>query len=257
MCSPHVPGVLREPGLALLVRHVRRERLQVRGEGRLRVDHDPLPTGEPHDHVGSQHATVPVGRRRLFDEVAVLHHPRHLDDATELDLAPAAADVRRTERGDEIGRLAAEPQLLLAQVAHSFGQRSVRLLAGALERVDLGFDLAERLAQRRDVGVELRLREVEECPGALLHRRRRGAVDRASSRARRVSRALPRSSASASMLRLSRARASASTTARRAAAPDASAKAIAHSERDGERADGETDGETDDQGCDRHEGDGP
>ena len=92
----HLPRVVGEAGA--LRRFVGGfERVEVRGDGRLGVDHDALAAGQPHDEVGAQ---APVfGRARfLLDEVAVVHHARHLDYALELDLAPAAPHCRRAQR---------------------------------------------------------------------------------------------------------------------------------------------------------------
>ena len=72
------------------------ERVEVRGERRLRVHHDVLAARDAHDEVGAQRAVVGRGGR-LRDEVAVLDHPRELDDVSQLRLAPAAAHVRRAE----------------------------------------------------------------------------------------------------------------------------------------------------------------
>ena len=67
-------------------------------------------------------------------EVAVLEHPRHLDDAPELDLAPAAADVGPVaQRADEVSRLAAELVLSLRELAHLDAQLGVRAGARDLE----------------------------------------------------------------------------------------------------------------------------
>ena len=60
---------------------------------------------------------------RLRLEVAVLDHPRHLDDAAQLDLAPAAAHVRPVaERADEVAGLAPQLLLRLRQLTHLLGQ---------------------------------------------------------------------------------------------------------------------------------------
>ena len=64
--------------------------------------------GSLHDEVGAETA---VFRRhvRLRLEVAVLEHPRHLDDSPELDLSPAAAHVRPVAEGaHEVPGLGAE-----------------------------------------------------------------------------------------------------------------------------------------------------
>src|SRR5262249_47498249 len=71
-----------------------------------------------------------VALARLRAEVAVLEHPCKLDDALELDLAPAAAHVRRAQRGHEATGLGAELLLAVGDLAEPLADR--RHLAGAL-----------------------------------------------------------------------------------------------------------------------------
>ncbi len=170
----HLAGVVTQRNLSRVVRDLGGERVQIGGERRLGVDDDALATREADEDVGAQHAPVAVVRRRLLDEVAVLDHPRELHHPSELDLAPSPANVRCTESGDEVARLAPQPQLVLAQASDGLRQRAVGLLPCALERGHLRLDLSERLAKRRDVRVELRLGEIEEGARALLHRSGRG-----------------------------------------------------------------------------------
>ena len=96
---------------------------------------------------------APVVRRDMVLrlEVAVLEHPGHLDDAAELDLAPAAADVRPVaKRAHEVAGLAAQLLLRLGQLAHLLGERRVRALARDLELLELPVDLLQRLLERAD-----------------------------------------------------------------------------------------------------------
>ena len=137
---------------------LRLERVEIRGEGRLRIDDDVLAARQLDDEVGPQHAPVGIRDRRLLGEVAVREHPRELDDALELDLAPAAAHVRRAERGAEVSGLGAELLLPLRQRLHLLGQRPVGTLALLVEGLRL---LLEDLQRRRD-RVELRTGELEE-----------------------------------------------------------------------------------------------
>jgi hypothetical protein len=115
----------------------------------------------------------------------VLEHPGHLDDAAQLDLAPAAADVRAVAEGaDEVAGLAAELLLRLGEAANLRRELRVRPRPRDLELLEPAVDLRERLLQRRhevldrlpallEVGgrlllqlLELRLRELEERPVA-------------------------------------------------------------------------------------------
>ena len=110
---------------------LRLERVEVRGQGRLRVDDDVLAAGQLDDEVGPQHAPVGVRDRRLLGEVAVREHSGKLDHALELDLAPAAAHVRRAERRAEVSRLGAELLLPLRQRLHLLGQATRRHAGGS------------------------------------------------------------------------------------------------------------------------------
>ena len=73
----------------------RLERFQIGVERRLGVDDDVLAAGQADDHIGT-HAAIRVDCRDrvLLLEVAVLDHAGELDDAFQLQLAPAAADAR-------------------------------------------------------------------------------------------------------------------------------------------------------------------
>ena len=116
----------------------RLERLEVGGERNLRVDDDVLPAGNADDEVGAEEIAVAVARRRLGDEVAVLEHPRELDDVPELRLAPAAAHGRRAERVREAAGALAEQRDLLAK-------RPVGVLARPVELLHAEPDLLQRL----------------------------------------------------------------------------------------------------------------
>ncbi len=145
----HLARVITELGEPLLV-VVALERLEVRLAGALRIDDDGLRARQLHDEIGAQAAVVgPDVVLRL--EIAVLEHAGHLDDAAELDLAPAAADVRPVaQRTDEVPGLAA--QVLLALGEDPDLGREIGVGAGArdLELLELAVDLLERLLQRPD-----------------------------------------------------------------------------------------------------------
>jgi hypothetical protein len=86
--------------LALALRLVAFERIQVRRGRYLRVHHDVAAAGEADDHVRREPGAV--GRGGFLEiEVAVLEHAGRFDDAAELELAPLAPDVRRAQRLDE------------------------------------------------------------------------------------------------------------------------------------------------------------
>ena len=152
-----VVAELREPVLFV----VALERLEVRLAGALRVDDDGLGAGQLHDEVGAEPPVV--GRDVVLClEVAMLEHPRHLDDAAQLDLAPAAADVRPVaERAHEVPGLAAQVLLALGEDANLCRQIRVRPRACELELLQLAVDLRERLLDRRDEVLDRLLALVE------------------------------------------------------------------------------------------------
>jgi len=120
---------------------------------------------------------------RLLDEVAMLDHPRHLDDATQLQLAPAPARGRLAQCLDEVQRLTAQVDLTVGQRAHLRGERLVRTFAKLLDVVNASVELVEREPDRRDelldrllAFLELALRTVQH--GQLLASRRALGVRR-------------------------------------------------------------------------------
>ena len=118
----HLAGVICEPRRARRVVG-RLQRVEVRLDRHLRVDDDLAAAGEAHDHVGAEPLPLVARRRLLLVEVAVRDHPCDLDDAAELDLAPAPANLRRAERGHELAGLEAELLLALTELLHLLGQR--------------------------------------------------------------------------------------------------------------------------------------
>ena len=143
--------------------------VEVRRERNLRVDDHDLLARETDDQVGAQPPVVGRGRDLLV-EVAVRQHARELDDALQLNLAPASPDVRRPQRGRE-GRGA------LAQLRQLAPERAVRPLARELQRPHLAVDLLERLLQRPDVPRQLGFGDLEERRAVRLVRVRRRRAD--------------------------------------------------------------------------------
>ena len=88
-------------------------RVQVRGERDLCVDDDDLAAREPHDEVGAERAHPPCSRSPARRSRSG-QHPGQLDDALELDLAPAPADVRRPQRSRQRRRPLAQLRQLLS-----------------------------------------------------------------------------------------------------------------------------------------------
>ena len=73
------------------------ECVEVRRKRRLCIHHDVFAAWNADDEVRTQRPVV-RRRRHLRDVVAMLDHPRVLDDVPQLGLPPAAAYVRCPER---------------------------------------------------------------------------------------------------------------------------------------------------------------
>src|SRR2546427_48680 len=95
--------------------------------------------------------------RDLLDVIAVLHHPRQLDDPVERDLAPSASYLRRAERAHEVAGLTAEPLAEVRQRLHLGLEAPVRLISCLLKLPDPRVVACERILQGRDTGVDLLL----------------------------------------------------------------------------------------------------
>jgi len=98
----------------------------------------------------------------------MLDHPRHLDDATQLQLAPAPARGRLAQCLDEVQRLAAQVDLTVGQRAHLRGERLVRTFAKLLDVVNASVELVERKPDRRDELLDRLLAFLELALRALL-----------------------------------------------------------------------------------------
>ena len=82
-------------------------------------------------------------------EVAVLHHPGQFDDALQLYLAPAAADLRRAQRPDQGAGLAAQVGRRPVQGCHLFAQSRVGADPVPLDLVQPLFHPQQRIRGRR------------------------------------------------------------------------------------------------------------
>ena len=132
----------------------------------LRVDDDALAAGELHDQVGAQQAALVVAAALLGAEVAVVEHAGELDDALQLHLAPAAADVGGAQRGDEAAGLGAQLLLALGDGAQLLADAGDLVQPPVFERLRLHLELLQRLLDRR----ELRLGQGEQRGLALQER---------------------------------------------------------------------------------------
>ncbi len=149
-------------------------RLHVGRDRRLGIHHDLAAAGQLHDEVGAQLPVVAL-RRLLLDEVAMQHHPGHLDHAAQLDLAPAPTHVGLAQRLHEVRRLVAQLGLHLGHVGELLADLAVGLDARLLQGADLFVHLVQRGAHRGDQRLDRDLALLEVALGALLEFRERGA----------------------------------------------------------------------------------
>src|SRR6185312_17211236 len=96
-----------------------------------------LASRQVDDEVWDEQRAVAVAGRGLLAKVAVFEHAGQLDDALELDLAPPAADVRRSQCGPQAPGLGPQTLLPLCERAHLLGQRAVGALTLLVERPGL------------------------------------------------------------------------------------------------------------------------
>ncbi len=118
-----LPGVRVQPGRTHRL-IARLHRLEVGGQGHLRVDHDVLAASQPDHHVGPQGAVRP-GHGDLLIKVAVRGHAGQFHHAPQLQLAPPAAGFGPPERGDQRLRLVAELFGAVPGQVHLLGQGGV------------------------------------------------------------------------------------------------------------------------------------
>jgi hypothetical protein len=88
----------------------------------------------------------------------VVEHARELDDALQLHLAPATANVRGAQRGHEAAGLGAEPLLALGNEPQLLPDAGDLAEPTLFERARLGFESRQRFLDRR----KLRVGELEE-----------------------------------------------------------------------------------------------
>ena len=109
-----------------------------------------LAAGERDDDVGPQPAIVVARDGALLLEVAVIEHAGELDDALQLELAPAAADAGPLERVDQTRGLRAKVLPGRVERAQTLDELRAALRAAALGVLDLAVHLVQRLRHRRE-----------------------------------------------------------------------------------------------------------
>ena len=125
-------------------------------EGDLGIDYDMLATGQVHDEIRPQSATLAVaaGDGNLLAEIAVLEHAGHFDNTLELHFAPAAPHARRTQRRDEVAGLIVKPVMGFADGFELGDERTVVAVPLLLDLRELGVDLGERFGDGLHHGVD-------------------------------------------------------------------------------------------------------
>jgi len=114
------------------------------------------------------HAALVGGVGVLLLEIAVLHHPGELDDAFQLELAPAAADSGALQRVGQAARFVAEALPGGIQRHDALEQLGPRFDAAALGVPDFTVHLLERPGHRRQQIFDrlLALVDIRGCLGA-------------------------------------------------------------------------------------------
>ena len=143
-------------------------RVEIRLERHLRVDDDGAAARQADDEIRTLPAELRE-ERRLFVEVAVLEHAGHLDDAPQLDFAPAAAHRGRPQRAHELLRLFAQAALFFVQARDERRDLDARLGTRHVALADLAIDLRQRVANRRDQLVERLLTASDLADRVFLH----------------------------------------------------------------------------------------
>ena len=74
-------------------------RIEKRIEGHLGVDDKTFVSGQMHHEIRTRSTiTIHAGEVQLLSEIAVVDHPRKLDNATQVQLAPAASNLWLAQR---------------------------------------------------------------------------------------------------------------------------------------------------------------
>lgn len=160
-------GVLDQPGGAHgFIRRVARGAKRL--ERGFRINDDSLAAGQANDEVGPQ----AVGGF-LFAKIAVRKHVRHLDDAAQLQLAPASCVGRGPERGRQPSGFGLKLELREIEGLELLAERSVGTGARFFDLAHLGIHFLKGFADRPDEGFDGLLPLFEVACGLLLELRKR------------------------------------------------------------------------------------
>ena len=140
----------------------------------LGVHDDLLAARETNDQVGTE-PSIAGSDGRLLQEVAEGEHACHLDNTTQLNLTPASAHVRSAKSLHELSGFRLQLNLCADQGFHLVGERSVGLGAILFQRANLLIDLAERIRDGSNEGLDSLL-TLFQFSGCLLLELRQGLL---------------------------------------------------------------------------------
>ena len=123
---------------------------------------------EVHDEVGAQQRAGVVAAAGLLLEVHVRQEAGRLDDPPQLHLAPLAADVGAAQRGGEPAGLLAHRRRAQRRGLDLAAEVGVRGDALALGPGEVDADVAQRLGDRGDEGVDGRALGGKGCAGGVV-----------------------------------------------------------------------------------------
>ena len=106
--------------------------------------------------------------RLLLEEIAVVQHAGHFHDPLQLDLSPAAANLRRPQGLDQVAGLRLQLPLGIQQRLDLFGQAAVGPGPGLLHLRDLRVHLLQRFFHRFDHLLDRRLAFFQVALGRVL-----------------------------------------------------------------------------------------
>src|SRR5512132_3481155 len=93
------------------------------------------------------YSTVIGGYRRLFVKVAILKHARHLNDAPQLNFAPAPANMRSTQGGNQVSGLRLKLQLGRCQASYLLPQLGISSRPRLFDFTNLTVNFFERFLE--------------------------------------------------------------------------------------------------------------
>ena len=116
-------------------------------KGDLCIDYYRSISRKADDHIGP-YAAIVSGHCRLFVEIAILKHTGQLYDATQLNLAPAPANMRSTQSGHQVSGLRLELQLGSGQPPYLLSQFGICSRPRLFDFANLAVNFFQRFLKR-------------------------------------------------------------------------------------------------------------